>query len=549
MNLQIKQKLSLLVVVAMAALIGTGIFALVQASKLNSALGIAIQQHAALAQASDRARGAQVRFKTQVQEWKNILLRGKNEEAFNKHLKGFDEQEKLVKERLLQVKELAAKLAISDRLKIDNIISTFEKLGPNYRNALKQYDRNSADPAGTVDKLVSGMDREPTKLIDELVAEMQTVAKEFNVEEARKSDEIYSAVKTGLIAFTLGAMAVLAFLAVTFIRSITGPLDTLEKTMSEIASSGNLTRRAQIINQDEIGKMANAFNGLMGQLQKIIGEVLQASKLVASTSNQLASSSSTLADVSEQQSSAVAGSAAAIEQLTVAISAVSETANDVHHLSMDSVTRTNEGSQKVSHLAREIDHIQANMQEISRTVKEFVTSTQAITQMTREVRDIADQTNLLALNAAIEAARAGESGRGFAVVADEVRVLAEKSSKSASQIDVVTKSIMSQSTAVQAAIDLGEKSIATSAALANDVEGALEHSRNSVERSSQGVNDISGSVSEQKIASTEIAQSMERIANMVEENNAAANSVSSSTNDLRLLAQKLETSVSAFKVA
>ena len=393
------------------------------------------------------------------------------------------------------------------------------------------------------------MDREPTKLIDELVVEMQKVAKEFNVEEAKKSNEIYGAVETGLIIFTLGAMAVLAFLAVTFIRSITGPLDTLEKTMSEIAGSGNLTRRAQIINQDEIGKMANAFNGLMGQLQKIIGEVLQASKLVASTSNQLASSSSTLADVSEQQSSAVAGSAAAIEQLTVAISAVSETANDVHHLSMDSVTRTNEGSQKVSHLAREIDHIQANMQEISRTVKEFVTSTQAITQMTREVRDIADQTNLLALNAAIEAARAGESGRGFAVVADEVRVLAEKSSKSASQIDVVTKSIMSQSTAVQAAIDLGEKSIATSAALANDVEGALEHSRNSVERSSQGVNDISGSVSEQKIASTEIAQSMERIANMVEENNAAANSVSSSTNDLRLLAQKLETSVSAFKVA
>ena len=549
MNLQIKQKLMLLVVVAMAALIGTGIFAFVQANKLNEALDTAIAHHADLSLASDRARGAQVRFKTQVQEWKNILIRGKNEDAFNKHLKGFEDQDKVVKERLLQTKELATKLGIADRLKIDNIINAFEKLSPAYHTALKQYDRNSADPAGTVDKLVSGMDREPTKMIDELVAEMQKIAKEFNTEESRKSDEIYAAVKTGLIAFTVGAMLVLGFLAITFIRSITGPLDSLEITMTEIASSGNLTHRATIIHQDEIGKMAGAFNGLMVQLQKIIGEVLQASKLVASTSNQLAGSSATLATVSDQQSSAVAGSAAAIEQLTVAISAVSETAQDVHTQSVDSVTRTNEGSQKVTSLAREIDRIQANMQEISRTVKEFVTSTQAITQMTSEVRDIADQTNLLALNAAIEAARAGESGRGFAVVADEVRVLAEKSSKSASQIDVVTKSIMSQSAAVQSAIDQGEKSISTSQSLAGEVEGALEHSRNSVERSAHGVNDISGSVSEQKIASTEIAQSMERIANMVEENNAAANSVSASTNDLRLLAEKLAASVSAFKVS
>jgi methyl-accepting chemotaxis protein len=64
MNLQIKQKLTLLVIVAMAALIGTGIFAFVQANKLNSALDNAIEHHSELALASDRARGAQVRFKT-----------------------------------------------------------------------------------------------------------------------------------------------------------------------------------------------------------------------------------------------------------------------------------------------------------------------------------------------------------------------------------------------------------------------------------------------------------------------------------------------------
>ncbi len=548
MQLQIKQKLVILVVVALLALVSVGSFALIQAGKLSLALNSAIDRHVLISEAIDKARGGQVRFKTQVQEWKNVLLRGKDADAFAKHMKGFDDEEKVVKERLQQVKAAAIKLGVAERLKIDEVMATFDKLGPTYRDAIKQYDRNLVDPGSVIDKLVRGVDRAPTQAIDNMVSEMQKISAEFNTDEARQAEEVFAAVKLGLISFSLGAMVILISLAVIFIRSITIPLSELEQTMSQITSSGDLTKRANIVHQDEIGRMGSAFNIMMGKLQTIIGEVNGASLQVSAASESLARSSEAMASVSEQQSNAVASSAAAIEELTVAISSVSETAADVHLQANESVARTADGSQKVSHLVGEIQHIQRNMNDISRTVEEFVQSTQAITGMTREVRDIADQTNLLALNAAIEAARAGEAGRGFAVVADEVRKLAEKSAKSAVEIDTVTQKIMTQSGAVKSAIHAGEQSISASNSLASEVEAVLDHSRQAVERSRAGVTEINDSVGEQKIASTEIAQSMERIANMVEENNAAAQSISQSTGELRALAQNLSVTVSGFRV-
>jgi methyl-accepting chemotaxis protein len=78
MQLTIKQKLFVLVSLALLALLCVGLFSFFQASKLNEASSRSMERHVLLIETIDKARGAQVRFKTQVQEWKNILLRGKD---------------------------------------------------------------------------------------------------------------------------------------------------------------------------------------------------------------------------------------------------------------------------------------------------------------------------------------------------------------------------------------------------------------------------------------------------------------------------------------
>jgi len=378
------------------------------------------------------------------------------------------------------------------------------------------------------------------ELIDVQLKEGEKLKKEADATAASARTSIAIAV---VVAFLLGGGIALAL-----VRSITRPVALLEKTMSRITVSNDLTHRATVEQGDEIGTIATAFNAMVVKMQTLVGEVSGLARSVSSASSDMTKTANELSSAADQQSQSVASNAAAIQQLTVSIATVSATADEVRSKSAESVSTTNEGNRKVQELVNEIRRIESTVSDIANAVEEFVRSTSAITGMTQEVRELADQTNLLALNAAIEAARAGEQGRGFAVVADEVRKLAEKSGNSASEIDGVAKSIMQQTSQVRTAIEAGRKSITVSSTLAGEVESTLTRARETVEHASKGVDEIALSVNEQKTASTEIAQNMERISMSAEETSTTARHMSGSAGELRSAADDLNRTIAGFHV-
>ena len=369
--------------------------------------------------------------------------------------------------------------------------------------------------------------------------------------EAKTEAEQAASQEKTLMLTVLGVAIpfLIAFAALSAI-SISRRIGALARFTNELASGdADLTKRLPEDGHDEVSQTARSFNRFMTTLESLVREVKRASDTVAQTANGLAATSQELAGGSQVQSEAAESTAATIEQLSVSVGSIADSAENVRKLSASSLERTRRGRDSLGGLAKEVDHVEASVKAIADSANEFIRSTDTISAMTRQVREIADQTNLLALNAAIEAARAGEQGRGFAVVADEVRKLAERSAESVGQIDQVTSNLGTRSEEVEHAIQRGLAALETSRECVSGVFDTLKAADESVSESNVGVDEITRSVSEQRTASQDIANSVEQIARMTEQGHASVNEASSAAASLSQTASDLQGLVSRFKTS
>jgi len=209
------------------------------------------------------ALSAQVHFKKQVQEWKNVLIRGQDPQLFEKYFNQFEDEERntraAVDRLLLLLSENDEARAISERF-----LHAHVKLGRRYRSALERFDPASANPSLAVDTEVRGIDRQPTDLIDEVVA-AALAHKDRELEKIKTST---ADVELQILLLMGGVMTGAALLLIWLVdRTIGRPIATATAIAKRV-SAGDFSTPITVAGTDENAQMLAAMKSMQENLTR-----------------------------------------------------------------------------------------------------------------------------------------------------------------------------------------------------------------------------------------------------------------------------------------
>jgi len=511
---------------------GMGIYSL----KVQTGLTLQRSQLRATEQAlTEQAKDADILFRSEIETWNDLLLRGLNPDDFQTYNSQLTALDAKVHDALAALKTSFDQAGIASQ-PVDTAIASQASLLSAYTQALAAFDSAPASapiaplkPAApatpavpgavptpppapvltkaecllAADKATQGIEK-PT--LDQIDALPQAVSDEMAGRVAAIQRQVDGKTATNslmmIVASVLGMAIGIAF-GVTFGRKITAKLADVSSHLS------------------------------------------QAAQEVAAASSQVAAASQTLADGASQQAASLQQTSASLEEVASLTRRNGESAESAQTLSTETRTAAEKGARRTEEMQGAMESIKQASDEMAVAIRDIKTSSDDVSKIIKTIDEIAFQTNILALNAAIEAARAGEAGAGFAVVAEEVRSLAARSAGAARETAQMIEASVAQSNRGVAVNEKVVTQIGEIVTKSSGIRASLEHIVKKARETDTLISTIATASKEQTAGLQQINHAVSEMDKLTQNNAGEAEETASAAEELSAQSGELQTTVGA----
>ena len=188
--------------------------------------------------------------------------------------------------------------------------------------------------------------------------------------------------RNNLILVALLTMVVVTGVGFLIARSISRPLQDLQKGLQRFVTTGDLTIRVGTDSKDEVGSSTRAVDEIMAMTQRSMTYIAYCNNMANDASTKMMNAAKVMAANAETQSSSV-------EETESQVNSNAASAREANDLVVGTSDIVSDGKEKITRLVGSMDRIKQSSADIAKIIK--------------VIDEIAFQTNLLALNATASA--------------------------------------------------------------------------------------------------------------------------------------------------